>query len=966
MVDDIRRPEDEAALVLGWLDGNQDDVPRTSGSCPDVGTVWFLISKSWLNKWKTYLGVEASVQVNQGLARELPPGKIDNAHLLLQEPYLKLPDNDAFTNVVTKPGLRCDYDYVLAPPKAWQYLSRKYGVEQGSTIKRYNVKISEWDTQVEVTLKPISVSFLPIKGTSPLEIPSPLHLYVSRKEKLGDVAQKLLRIYNKQSESAIEDRHIRLWKLNPELSFAGLVEYMQRPENDVHSDLSYVAFPGSMLEVELRVEEAEIADDDVVVAELRDHLTNFRFLTPPKAKCAACHRQIKAKSLKCPCDSYTFCSESCAKANSHPCSAIVKIESTRLTRNSSGEERLYIRSELSRLGLTGLQNLGNTCFMNSGLQCLSNTWQLTEYFLNDTYLSHINVENPLGTGGKLAADYAVLIKELWLETNQSFSPWQFKRSISSFAAQFAGYHQHDSQELLSFVLDGLHEDLNRVKTKVYSDEIVSEGLSERELADLYWKSFKTRNESIVIDMMYGQYRSEVTCPNCSHTSLAFDPFLMLNVSIPSRQYEIITVHFSPMNPRLPLLMLKFMMPNRSLVGPLKEEVARELELDIGLLELALLKNESLKEHLKDSVSLSSLAPTDHIYAYERPFDYETKIAVLIEIVKESAYSTGYNRKVVYSYTRELYLDPQMTLKDVHFEVYRFLKDATDDQLDREDETVIDLATLEKEFEEKFPKLYGGDVPDFYSLYLVNSNKPSAYTYSSTTPVFSRECDFCGEKTCLNCRLDFNEAVTLAEKVAQKKSPAAFRLEALFPANSNKLLENMNYLRNHESVDSVKRKELVFKEQVLTIYDCLQYSCQPEQLDERNACYCGKCRKHVQATKKMEVYRLPKILIIHLKRFKQHGYYGTKINKTIHFPIEGLDLTDYLVERPDRPPVYDLYAVSNHYGSMSFGHYTAYAKNCFTQEWHHFDDSSVGKPKNEPRDFLISGAAYVLFYQMREA
>jgi ubiquitin carboxyl-terminal hydrolase 4/11/15 len=947
MADDIRRPEDEASLVLGWLDGHEDDVPRMTGSCPDVGTVWFLISTSWLRRWKTYLGVEASAEVCQGGVKEQPPGKIDNSQLLLQEQFLKLPDNDAYTNVVTKPGLRCDDDYVLAPPKAWQFLSRKYGVELGSTVKRYNVRVSDWDTQVEVTLKPISVSFLPIKGTSPLEIPSPLQLFGSHKERLADVLQKLLRIYNKQSESAIEERHIRLWKLNPELSFAGFFEYMHRPENDVHSDLSYVPFPGTLLDTELMIDEAEIADDDVIVAELRDHLTNFRFVTP-----------VKQKEQSCP-----VCSESIA--NSHSCIA-PKLSERRMTRNSSGEERLYLRSEASRLGLTGLQNLGNTCFMNSGLQCLSNTWQLTEYFLNDSYLSHINPENPLGTGGKLAADYAVLVKELWLESNQSFSPWQFKRSISTFAAQFAGYQQHDSQELLSFVLDGLHEDLNRVRSKTHCEEIEHEGMSDRELADLYWKNFKIRNESIVVDLMYGQYRSEVTCPNCSHVSLAFDPFLMLNVSIPSRQYEIITVHFSPMNPRLPLLMLKFMMPNRSLVRPLKEEAARELELDVGLIELAVLKSESLKEHLKDSVSLSSLAQTDHIYAYERPFDYESKLCVLLEIVKESAYSTGYNRKVVYSYTRCLYLDPLMTLKDLHFEVYRFLKDATDDQLDREDMTMVDLATLETEFEEKFPKLYGGSGADFYSLNLVNLNKPSAYNYTSNAPVFSRECDFCGEKNCLNCRLEFTATTTLAELYAKKKSPAAFRLEALFPVSSNKLLENMNYLRSHESVDLVKRKELVFKEQVLTIYDCLQYSCQPEQLDERNTCYCGKCRKHVQVTKKMEVYRLPKVLMIHLKRFKQHGYYGTKINKTIHFPIEGLDLTDYLVERPERPPVYDLYAVSNHYGSMSFGHYTAYAKNCVKQEWYHFDDSSVGSPKNEPRDFLISGAAYVLFYQQREA
>lgn len=72
-----------------------------------------------------------------------------------------------------------------------------------------------------------------------------------------------------------------------------------------------------------------------------------------------------------------------------------------------------VLSKQARCGITGLQNLGNTCFMNSGLQCLSNTTELTKYFLFGHYKQDINKKNPLGMGGRLATAYAELIRDMW-------------------------------------------------------------------------------------------------------------------------------------------------------------------------------------------------------------------------------------------------------------------------------------------------------------------------------------------------------------------------------------------------------------------------------------------------------------------------------------------------------------------------------------------------------------------------
>jgi ubiquitin carboxyl-terminal hydrolase 4/11/15 len=141
----------------------------------------------------------------------------------------------------------------------------------------------------------------------------------------------------------------------------------------------------------------------------------------------------------------------------------------------------------------------------------------------------------------------------------------------------------------------------------------------------------------------------------------------------------------------------------------------------------------------------------------------------------------------------------------------------------------------------------------------------------------------------------------------------------------------------------------------------------EKLDEGNEWYCPKCKQHKLAAKQMYIYKTPKVLIIHLKRFKQKAdkWFASKAKMgcLVKFPHE-LDVekfvisktlpeayfhksanTDPLVKPPksfsaDACTHYELFAVSNHYGSMGGGHYTAYAKN--DGSWYHYNDSNVSK------------------------
>ncbi|CAE8712455.1 unnamed protein product, partial [Polarella glacialis] len=196
--------------------------------------------------------------------------------------------------------------------------------------------------------------------------------------------------------------------------------------------------------------------------------------------------------------------------------------------------------DAQRAGRVGLANLGNTCFMNAGLQCLSHLEPLAAYFLSGSYKQDINHSSKMGRKGEFAEAFAELQLALWQTEQSHFKPKELRAKLAGFAPHlFENGDQQDVHEFLAFCLDGLHEDLNRVQVQppptteqeLEEDEKRAAHRDEEVAAALAWLRHLERGKSFLVDLMQGQLRSSLKCKQCGHQSKQFDPFLYLSLPV---------------------------------------------------------------------------------------------------------------------------------------------------------------------------------------------------------------------------------------------------------------------------------------------------------------------------------------------------------------------------------------------------------------------------------------------------
>ncbi|XP_070694914.1 ubiquitin carboxyl-terminal hydrolase 19 isoform X2 [Pempheris klunzingeri] len=267
-------------------------------------------------------------------------------------------------------------------------------------------------------------------------------------------------------------------------------------------------------------------------------------------------------------------------------------------------------------GFTGLVNLGNTCFMNSVIQSLSNTRELRDYFHDRAFEAEINCNNPLGTGGRLAIGFAVLLRALWKGTHHAFQPSKLKAIVASKASQFTGYAQHDAQEFMAFLLDGLHEDLNRIQNKPYTETVDSDGRLDEVVAEEAWQRHKMRNDSFIVDLFQGQFKSKLVCPTCSKVSITFDPFLYLPVPLPQKQKVLSVFYFAKEPHKKPIKFLVSVSKENSSTAEVLESISRNVRVKPENLRLAEVGKNRFHRMFLPSHSLDTVSSSDMLFCFE--------------------------------------------------------------------------------------------------------------------------------------------------------------------------------------------------------------------------------------------------------------------------------------------------------------------------------------------------------------
>ncbi|NXG38708.1 UBP4 hydrolase, partial [Dromaius novaehollandiae] len=910
----------------------------------------YLVDSRWFKQWKKYVGFDCWDMFGVG-EPSLFPGPVDNSGLF----------SDPETQSL-KEHLIDELDYVLVPTEAWNKLVTWYGCIDGQEpIVR---KVVEYGLFVKHCK--VEVYLLELKLCENRDPDNVVSCHFSKADTIATIEKEMRKLFNIPTE-----KETRLWN-----------RYM----SNAYEQLS---------KLDSTVQDAGLYQGQIVLIEVKNEDGTW-----PRQSLLAKRHKLKtdcvevniAKVSAYPSHSWYPILASMVEQKHASCTLCCL--SSRGSGFSYNSYNCRDSASLSQPGLCGLSNLGNTCFMNSALQCLSNTPPLTDYFLEDRYEAEINQDNPLGMRGEIAEAYAELIKQIWSGRQSHVAPRIFKTQVGRFAPQFSGYQQQDSQELLAFLLDGLHEDLNRVKKKPYLELKDANGRPDLVVAKEAWENHRLRNDSIIVDIFHGLFKSTLVCPKCSKISVTFDPFCYLTLPLPLRRDRLMEVTLVYANPQHRPVQYRVVVPMMGAISDLCESLSKLSGVPAENMVVTDVYNHRFHKIFQMDEGLNHIMPKDDIFVYEvcKPSEDGSEYVTLSIYFREKTVRQSSNTSGTVLFGQPLLisvLKHKLTLDHLYTVVLEQISRYVKLPLAEEYSTLCpdkgtcngsngvaegEIEEMEhqdggQEGKEKLAEIdpcHTDGCMQIESTRDLQPRKKQLFTFSLVNSYGTSEINSIVEGKILKLNGNYYSVILfLPPPYNFTTNISLFFLVAFstlaidWDSDMRRLLfdeqESQAFEKHGSTLQPQKKKAVV------ALRDCIELFTTMETLGEHDPWYCPNCKKHQQATKKFDLWSLPKILVVHLKRFSYSRYWRDKLDTVVEFPIRGLNMSEFVCDPRAGSYVYDLIAVSNHYGAMGVGHYTAYAKNKVNDKWYYFDDSSVSVASE---DQIVTKAAYVLFYQRR--
>ena len=914
------------------------------------------------------------------------PGYIDNYSLINWKDNWYDPLNED-ENLILKKNLIQGKDYYLLEKKDFIFLQNFFGAT--NIIKRKNNCMNFIELKTIILYKKFNIKdnnfFLKIRN-----------LQVRYNYTINDLKNKIIRCINyalekhnnnnKNIENAMDIEENNSDNNNEELNLHFYILEKEKKDILLEICISYINYIPKYESIYLTKLSLEETDPISKLLSLYDKSKNILiielekssslFINPIKSDiCSACNKDI-ITPYKCNVCNYSlYCSEECSnKSNMHAILDGIYLSeylyeefdlNSFLKKNMNDLPMLLPESQK---GMVGLVNLGNTCYMNSTIQCLSNTFDLTKYFLLQNFKNDINTGNKLGSNGSITGKYYNLIKSMWCGKENKINPNQFIDGFKKLKKQFEGYRQQDAQEFLSVLLDQLHEDLNRITDKPYI-ELLEKQENENDLiaSKRWWDLHKKREDSIIIDLFNGQLKSETICQVCGKSSITYDPFMSLCLPLPKAKKHLIIKIFCELECKY----LDFQSNEKSTIMDLKQQandfiLSSESKSQIFDLEIVLLdENKSIiniistdikdKNYKGQTLINSLLVNRNEIIIFKKKLlnDEKNYINFYIYPIKPQEPDRNY-----------VYYNHYIPMKYLTYPLFFQLKNdiIVEEFINIVYSRINSLNFFNRERLEHFKSKQ--KIEKILELNIIHGKETKKEGFFA---LFSMEetCKYCNEYNKFNyyCSIKNlgNINKTIKENFKSLKKPVILvaTSECYDLSGEGKIyLECPLFMHQDNNNDYLEK----YTDNII-LKDCLEIFVKNENYQEDDSWYCSSCKKLQKSRQKLQIYKPPNYLIILLKRYdlkKTYGnnmYLGEKNNTYVIYPINNFDIREY-IEGPEKNlAIYDLYGVIEHYGTLSTGHYKAICKN--DNNWISYNDSIIDIVKNP-----VSKNAYVLFYKMK--